>query len=57
MAIADRLDGMPPFPPDPAFAAVRPEARDLAGAATGARQQDDLAEATHAGVDRVLRRR
>jgi hypothetical protein len=39
---------------DPAFAGVTPEARDLAGAATGARQERDLSEAMHAGVDRVL---
>lgn len=57
MAIAGIPRGEPPFPSDPAFAGVRPEARDRAGAATGARQQADLADITHAGIDRVLGRR
>jgi hypothetical protein len=57
LAISDRMRGIPPFPADPAFAGVRPEARDLAGAATGARQEQELSDATHSGVDRVLHRR
>jgi hypothetical protein len=55
-AIGDRQDGIPPFPPDPAFDRVRPEDRDRAGAATGARQQADLADAAHAGVQRAFGR-
>jgi hypothetical protein len=42
MAIACRPDGDPPFPLDEAFAHVRPEARDRAGDATGARQIEAL---------------
>jgi hypothetical protein len=56
LAISDRMRGIPPFPADPAFVSVTPEARDLVGAATGARQERELSDAMHAGVDRVLHR-
>ena len=48
--------GAPRLPADPAFASVRPEARDAAGAATGARQKADLHEAASQSVGRLLGR-
>lgn len=43
--VTDRaIRGGPAWPADPAFAVAEPSARDRAGAATGARQRDDLAQ-------------
>lgn len=56
MAIADRHAGIPSFPTDSAFVGVTPEARDLAGHATGARQRADLHDAMSPQVRKLLRR-
>ena len=56
-AIDEQGRGAPRFPSDPAFANVRPEARDLAGAATGARQEAALHDAVNPQVRRLLGRR
>lgn len=47
MAISGIPRGEPPFPSNPAYAEVQPEARDRAGLATGARQRKSLGARSH----------